>query len=130
ARGWPRIAGHRAGGETVRRVVEAAPGCGIATLTLYAFSADNWNRPGREVAALMELLREYLRHEVARCLREGVRLSFIGRRDRLPRTLVRAMEAAEAATAPGSVLHLRLALDYSAREAIVRAAGRVSSGRP
>src|SRR5438477_6553834 len=72
AHGWPRIAGHRAGAETVRRVVEVAPGCGIATLTLYAFSADNWSRPGREVGALMELLREYLRREVTKCLRQGV----------------------------------------------------------
>src|SRR5207249_2727064 len=81
-RGWPRAAGHRAGGDAVRRMVEAAPGLSIGTLTLYAFSSDNWRRPGPEVAALMELLRDYLRREIARCVKEGVSLHFIGRRDR------------------------------------------------
>jgi undecaprenyl diphosphate synthase len=128
ARGRPRIAGHRAGGDTVRRVVEAAPDLGIGTLTLYAFSSDNWSRPRREVAALMDLLGEYLRREVARCLKEGVRISFIGRRDRIPSRLVRAMETAETETEAGRTLHLRLALDYSARDAILRAARHVPSG--
>jgi undecaprenyl diphosphate synthase len=128
ARGWPRVAGHRAGGDTVRRVIEAAPGCGIGTLTLYAFSADNWTRPRREVSALMELLGDYLQREVARCIQEGVRLHFIGRRDRLPARLVSAMRAAESATAAGRVLQLRLAIDYSARDAIVRAAQRLKPG--
>jgi undecaprenyl diphosphate synthase len=126
ARGWPRIAGHRAGGEAVRRIVEAAPDHGVGTLSLYAFSADNWRRPRPEVAALMQLLGDYLRDEVARCVREGVRLSFIGRRDRLPRGLVRGIEAAESATAAGRTLHLRLAVDYSAREAILETARRLN----
>ena len=128
ARGWPRIAGHRAGGDTVRRVVEAAPGVGVGTLTLYAFSSDNWRRPRREISALMELLRDYLAREVARCVAEGVRVSFIGRRDRLAPAVLRAMEAAEAATAAGQTLHLRLAIDYSSREAILRAAQRIQPG--
>ena len=130
ARGWPRVAGHRAGGDTVRRVIEAGPGIGIGTLTLYAFSADNWARPRREVAALMELLSEYLRREIPRCVKEGVRVHFIGRRDRIPERLVRAMRAAEATTAPGRVLQLRLAVDYSARDAIVRAAQRMTPDQP
>jgi undecaprenyl diphosphate synthase len=109
----------------VRRVVEAAPGFGIGTLTLYAFSADNWRRPRREVTALMELLTDYLRREIARCVAEGVRVSFIGRRDRLPEVITRAMEAAEGATAAGKTLHLRLAIDYSARDAIISAARRI-----
>ena len=122
ARGLSRTAGHRAGVEAVRRIVEAAPACGIDTLTLYAFSSDNWQRPPAEVRALMHLLRLHLPAEAARCRRHGVRLSVIGRRDRLPATVLRAIGTAEARTAEGRVLHVRLALDYSARDAIVQAA--------
>src|SRR5277367_2255826 len=71
-RGLPRIAGHRAGASALRRTVEAAPGCGIGTLTVYAFSADNWRRPPDEVGALMRLFHNYLRKEQERCIREGV----------------------------------------------------------
>ncbi|HEX8904849.1 MAG TPA: di-trans,poly-cis-decaprenylcistransferase [Longimicrobiaceae bacterium] len=122
ARGMPRIAGHRAGARAVRRVVEAAPGVGIGTLTLYAFSSDNWQRPPREVGALMRLFRSYLASETERLIENGVRLTVIGRRDRLPEVLQRAIAGAEAATAGGVRLHLRLAIDYSARDAILRAA--------
>jgi len=121
ARGWVRSAGHRAGASAVRRVVEAAPGLGIRTLTLYAFSADNWKRPQAEVGALLRLFLRYLRTETARCREEGVVLNVIGRRDRLPDVLRRAIENAEAQTAGGAALELRLAIDYSARDAIVRA---------
>ena len=109
----------------MRRVIEAAPGFGIGTLSLYAFSSDNWRRPRREIEGLMELLRDYLRREVARCVAEGVRVSFVGRRDRLPPVVLREMETAEAATAAGQTLHLRLAIDYSSRDAILRAAKRI-----
>ena len=122
ARGRPRAAGHAEGARAVRRVVEAAPAAGIRTLTLYAFSADNWQRPAREVSSLMSLFRRYLHAETARCVENGVRLSVIGRRDRLGSALRRAIESAEAATAPGTTLDLRIAIDYSAREAIMRAA--------
>ena len=122
ARGLPRVAGHRAGAKAVRRGVEAAPGMGVGTLTLYAFSSDNWQRPPREVGALMRLFRSYLASETQRLLENGVRLTVIGRRDRLPEVLARAIAGAEAATAGGTRLHLRLAIDYSAREAILRAA--------
>ena len=122
AQGLPRAAGHREGAAAVRRVVEAAPASGIGTLTLFAFSADNWQRPEREVAWLMRLFREYLRAETARCVVTGVRLSIVGRRDRMPASLVRAITSAERATAKGERLHLRIALDYSARDAILRAA--------
>lgn len=122
ARGLPRAAGHRQGAEAVRRVVEAAPGLGIQTLTLYAFSSDNWRRPPREVAALMRLFRSYLRSETNRLRESGVRLSIIGRRDRLPGVLRAAMDEAEETTRGGTRLHLRLAIDYSARDAIIRAA--------
>ena len=121
-RRWPRVAGHPAGAASVRRVVEAAPALGIGTLTLYAFSADNWRRPRDEVRRLMALLRKYLRQEIERCVRNGVRVSAIGRRDRLPAGVLAALEHAEAATAQGRRLRLRLALDYSARDAIVAAA--------
>jgi undecaprenyl diphosphate synthase len=119
ARGLPRSAGHRAGATAVRRVIETAPSLGITALTLYAFSADNWQRPRAEVQTLMRLLRVYLRDETPRCIREGVRLEVIGRRDRLPAVLRAAIAAAERATAGGRTLDLRLAIDYSARAAIV-----------
>ena len=122
SRGLPRIAGHRAGADAVRRLVEASPVAGIGTLTLYAFSADNWQRPPDEVRALMQLMAAYLESETPRCIREGVRVEVIGRRDRLAETLLQAIGKAEAATASGTTLRLRIAVDYSARDAIVRAA--------
>ncbi|HKU62281.1 MAG TPA: di-trans,poly-cis-decaprenylcistransferase [Gemmatimonadales bacterium] len=128
--GRPRPEGHRAGAQTVRRVVEAAPGLGIGALTLYAFSADNWNRPTLEVRALMRLFREYLRAETPRCVRNGVRLEVIGRRDRLDGGLVGRIERAERATAGGRRLLLRIALDYSGRDAILRAAQCVQPATP
>jgi undecaprenyl diphosphate synthase len=124
ARGLPRMAGHQAGAENVRRIVKAAPGLGIGTLTLYAFSAGNWERPQAEVSTLMNLLHEYVLVETARWAAHGVRVSVIGRRDRLSRGLREDIEAAESATASGTTLHLRLAVDYSARESIFRAACR------
>lgn len=121
-RGLPRVAGHREGAHAVQRVVEAAPGLGIGTVTLYAFSSDNWGRPPREVSALMRLFRAYLASETARCVETGVRMRVIGRRDRLGGTLLRQIEAAEAATAGGDRLLLRIAIDYSARDVLLRAA--------
>src|SRR5215470_8831876 len=100
-RGLPRVAGHRAGANAVRRTIEAAPDFGISVLTLYAFSEDNWNRPVREVSALMKLLGRYLVQETDRCLANGVRLEAIGRRDRLPRPLISLLEDAERKTAVG-----------------------------
>jgi len=122
ARGLPRVAGHRAGASAVRRTVEAAAGLGVRILTLYAFSADNWQRPAAEVETLFRLLGEYLRHELDRCLEHGIRVSVIGRRDRLPAGLVEAIAETERATAAGRKLHLRIAVDYSARDAILGAA--------
>jgi undecaprenyl diphosphate synthase len=120
--GQARSAGHRAGAAAVRRAVEAAPGLGIRVLTLYAFSADNWRRPPAEVAVLMRLFREYLRAETARCVENGVRLEVIGRRDRLDRRLCRRIQDCERETAGGTRLLLRIAIDYSSRDAILRAA--------
>jgi undecaprenyl diphosphate synthase len=122
ARGLPRSAGHRAGAEAARAVIRAAPELGVATLTLFGFSAANWHRPASEVSALMSLLRKYLEAETAPCASNGVRMSVIGKRERLSPRLLAAIEAAEAGTRAGRRLHLRLAVDYSAREAIVRAA--------
>lgn len=125
-RGWPRAAGHRAGVRTVRRLVKAAPDCGVGVLTLYAFSSDNWRRPAVEVAALMKLLRRYVSAEAPGLAEAGVRLTAIGRRDRLPTGLADAIAAAEARTLGGERLHLRIALDYSARDAILLAAAKLA----
>ena len=121
SRGLPRIAGHRAGAEAVRRVVETAPTLGIGTLTLFAFSADNWRRPAEEVGALMDLFAEFLAAEAEHCLENGVRLEVIGRRDRLDRAVCCAISHAENLTAAANQLHLRIAVDYSGREAILAA---------
>src|SRR5512132_1657449 len=96
ARGLPRLAGHRRGVRAARRVVETAPGLGIGTLTLFAFSSDNWKRPRAEVDGLMALLGSFLGSEAAALAAQGVRLSLIGRRDRLPATLSAAATRAEA----------------------------------
>jgi undecaprenyl diphosphate synthase len=125
-RGLSRLRGHEAGVEAIRRVVKAAPQHGIGTLTLYAFSSDNWRRPRMEVSALMALLRFYLANEIESLVRNGVRLTVIGRRDRLPDGIAAAIERAETATASGDTLYLRIAVDYSARDAIMDAATRAA----
>jgi len=127
ARGLPRRRGHEAGARTVRTIVEAAPPLGIGLLTLYAFSADNWKRPRREVGALLALFRRYLDAECGRLRDAGIRLSIIGRRDRLPVSLCAAIERAEAATRQGEGMHLRVAIDYSGRDAILHAMTAVRS---
>jgi undecaprenyl diphosphate synthase len=123
-RGLPRSAGHRAGVKTVRRVVEAAPDLGITMLTLFAFSSDNWRRPDPEVRTLMSLLRHYLRADMRELIENGVRLTVIGRRDRLPDGLSREIAAVERASAHGQRLDLQVAIDYSSRDAIASAAAR------
>jgi undecaprenyl diphosphate synthase len=126
--GLPRSAGHRAGMEAVRRTVEAAADLGIGTLTLFAFSTSNWKRPDGEVDTLMWLFRAYLRADLERFADAGARLSVIGRRDRLPAKLRREIQTAERITARGRRLHLRVAIDYSSRETIARAAAAWSGG--
>jgi undecaprenyl diphosphate synthase len=125
-RGLPRIAGHSAGAETLRRIVETAPDCGIGVLTVYAFSSDNWKRPRMEVDALMALLARYLAGETPRCVMNGVRMSIIGRRDRLPDSLRESIDSAERETHQCNLLQLRLAIDYSARDAILHASRRAA----
>jgi undecaprenyl diphosphate synthase len=130
-RGLPRLAGHRKGADAVRRAVEAAPSCGIAALTLYAFSADNWRRPEAETSGLMHLFAEFLAGETQRCLDNGVRLRVVGRRDRLPHSLRAAILQSESATVRGTQLDLRIAVDYSSRFEIAEAAaagGAMRSG--
>ena len=129
ARGLPRVEGHRKGAEAVRRTIEAAPEVGITDLTLYAFSSDNWKRPRLEVAALMELFAYHLQCEAERCETNGVRISVIGRRDRLASSLVASIEAAEQRTARCERLHVRIAVDYSSRDAMLRAAA-ACAGQP
>jgi undecaprenyl diphosphate synthase len=130
ARGMPRTAGHRSGVRTARKIVESATRSPlVGTVTLYAFSSDNWTRPTPEVGALMRLLRRSLLIESKRCVENGVRLSIVGRRDRLPAALVVAIQEAEALTAHGRNLHLRVAIDYSSRESIMQAA-TLAHGEP
>jgi undecaprenyl diphosphate synthase len=126
-RGLPRIAGHRAGAAAARRLVEHALDLGIRSLTLYAFSSDNWQRPALEVHSIFWLLRGYLRLERERLRKNGARLEVIGRRDRLPKTLLRQIEEVEAATARGRRIHVRVAVDYSSRNAIAQVALGISS---
>ena len=121
-RGLPRVAGHRAGVAAARRVVEHAPDLGIRWLTLYAFSSDNWRRPPGEVQSIFWLLRAFLRLETEKLRQRGAQLQVIGRRDRLPGAVLREITRAECATAEGRRLHLRVAIDYSSRDAISRAA--------
>jgi undecaprenyl diphosphate synthase len=121
-RGLGRAAGHRAGAAVVRRIVEHAPDAGVGTLTLYAFSQENWRRPAFEVRSIFALLGIYLRLEREPMRQRGVRLEAIGRRDRLPKRLIREIEETETATAAGRRLNLRVAIDYSSRDAVARAA--------
>jgi undecaprenyl diphosphate synthase len=129
-RGQPREAGHVAGATAVRRTVEAAPALGITTLTLYAFSSDNWRRPRGEVENLMCLFQQYLDSECDVLADRGVRFNVIGRRDRISDSLGRSIAHVEERTRQGTALHLRVAIDYSARDALVTAAARVANGIP
>ena len=130
ARGRPREEGHIAGASAVRRTLECAPSFGITTLTLYAFSSDNWRRPRGEVDNLMFLLQKYLDMECATLIGHGVRFNVIGRRDRIPASLKRSIAHVEERTSESTDLHLRVAIDYSAREALLAAAGRFANGLP
>ena len=127
SRGLGHAQGHEAGAEALRRIVEAAPNLGIATLTVYAFASENWRRPKDETAAMMALFWRYLDSETETLVRDGIRLSVIGRRDRLDPALVTEIQRSEAATEWGDAMHLRLAVDYSARASILEAARRAGA---
>jgi undecaprenyl diphosphate synthase len=126
-RGLPRTAGHVEGAKAVNDIVETAARARVRVLSLYAFSADNWRRPGAEVSALMSLLRRYLMTETRRCIEQSIRINIIGRRDRLTPSLVRAIEQSEQLTAGCTGMHLRIAVDYSAQHSILEAARRAGS---
>lgn len=121
-RGLPRRAGHRVGAKAARRVIEAAARSTVKCLTLYAFSSDNWSRPRDEVSHLMLLFKRYLQSEISRCVDNDIRLNIIGRRDRLNPELVSIIERAESLTAAGDRMLLRIAVDYSARDALAASA--------
>ena len=123
--GLNRYRGHRAGSQAVRACIRAAPDFGVRVLTLYAFSANNWQRPAREVRVLMRLFERHLHDEMDECVQNGVRVQVIGRRDRLGARLCDAIEVAERTTRDGQRLLLRIAIDYSARDAILAAAERL-----
>ena len=124
SRGLPRSAGHRAGAAAAQSVIRCASNLDIQTLTLFALSSANWKRPDGEIASILEILQNYLREETVHCVDAGIRLSIIGRRDRLPVELRDAVMEAEMQTAKGTALHLRLAVDYSARHCLFQAASK------
>ena len=124
-RGMQRTDGHRAGAEALRRTIEAAPNCGVSVLTVYAFSSDNWKRPESEVNELMKLFRLHLLKAAHRGVSEGVKVSVIGRRDRLPGAVQMAIATAEGITRNGENLHLRIAVDYSSRDALLKAVNKL-----
>jgi len=126
-RGWPRLVGHRRGAERVRAVVEAAPGLGISHLTLYAFSTENWKRSTEEVIGLMSIFARYIKSEAEKLAEAGVRLRFIGGRERLNAKLQKLMAGIEARTAQGRRLTLTVAINYGGRDEIARAARRLAS---
>ncbi|MCW5965335.1 MAG: di-trans,poly-cis-decaprenylcistransferase [Bryobacterales bacterium] len=121
-RGLPRERGHAAGAKALREIVEAAPAMGIRNLTVFAFSADNWQRPESERAGLFKLFERYFRDEISRCAEEGVELRCLGWRHRLPASLQTAIADAERLTAHGKTLTLRVAIDYSSRALLAHAA--------
>jgi undecaprenyl diphosphate synthase len=121
-RGLPAIAGHRAGTQALRRTVEAAPGLGIRSLAVYAFSTENWGRPEQEVDDLMALFTETIRDQFPDLHRQGVCVRFVGRRDRCPADLLELMQDMETRTASNTRLDLWVAFDYGGRDELVRAA--------
>ena len=127
ARGLPRAAGHRAGAQAVRRAIEAAIGCGVQWLTIYAFSSENWRRPPEEVLDLTGLLRRYLRQELAEMSREGVRLRVLGNPQRFDGDLQAELARAEQSTRGNSRLNLNIALSYGSRDEIVAAAKAIAA---
>ena len=128
-RGLPRTAGHREGARALQRVLEAAQGLDIKVLTVFALSSNNWQRPKTEVQALLRLLKRRLLSEMPALKANGIRLNVIGRRDRLPADLLRVIDEAERLTADCTDWQLRVALDYSSREAILSAAMRCNGAR-
>ena len=131
-RGLPRSAGHRAGVDALRRAVRAAAEFGIEYLTIYSFSSENWSRPASEVSFLLDLLRRFIRQDVAELHRSGVRIKVVGSRDDLDPGIVSLLNDAERLTHENSTLNLVVAFNYGSRQEISRAvsaiAGKIASG--
>lgn len=126
SRGLPRLAGHKRGADRVREIVESCPDLGITHLTLFAFSTENWNRPAAEVLGLMRLFRRYIKKDSARLVAEGVRVRFIGGRERLAPDLQALMAGLERQSEGNDRLHLTVAINYGGRDEILRATRRVA----
>ncbi|HID79674.1 MAG TPA: di-trans,poly-cis-decaprenylcistransferase [Aquifex aeolicus] len=126
-RGLPRIYGHAEGVKSAERIIQTAKELGIKYLTFYAFSTENWKRPEEEVNFLMELLRWYLREKIPSFVEDDIRISFIGRRDRIPQETLKWMERAEKETARCGSLWVFVAVDYGGRDELVRAVNRIIS---
>ncbi|MDO5705327.1 MAG: polyprenyl diphosphate synthase [Paracoccus sp. (in: a-proteobacteria)] len=125
-RGWPRLVGHRRGAERVKQIVRACPDLGVGWLTVYAFSTENWKRSTEEVIGLMGIFRRYIEREADGMAAEGVRLRFIGGRDRLDQKLQDLMASIEARTAVNARLNLTVAINYGGRDELVRASTRLA----
>lgn len=128
ARGLPVVAGHEAGADTVKARLRDAVRLGIEELTVYSFSTENWTRSAEEVTALMRMFSERLQTETPELDAEGVRMRFIGRRDRVAKALLEQMERAEATTAANTRITLFIAFDYGGRQEILDAAARYQGG--
>jgi undecaprenyl diphosphate synthase len=127
SRGWPRLVGHRRGADRVRSVLRAAPGLGIRYLTIFAFSTENWKRSTEEVLGLMSLFARYIQNEADKLHKAGVRVKFIGGRERLEPHLQVLMAGIEEKTRANTLLTLTIAINYGGRDEIVRAASRLAS---
>lgn len=125
-RGWPRLVGHRRGAERVKQIVRACPDLGVDWLTVYAFSTENWKRSTEEVLGLMKIFRRYIQYEAESMSAEGVRMRFIGDRDRLDPKLQSLMSSIEMRTAKNSRLNLTVAINYGGRDELARAAQRLA----
>ena len=125
-RGWPRLVGHRRGAERVKQIVRACPDLGVDWLTIYAFSTENWKRSTEEVLGLMKIFRRYIEREAVGMAGEGVRMRFIGGRERLDARLQELMASIEARTAGNTRLNLTVAINYGGRDELVRAANRLA----
>ena len=132
-RGLPRSAGHKAGVDALRRAVKAAADFGIEYLTIYSFSSENWTRPAAEVSFLLDLLRRFIRQDVAELHRSGVKIKIVGSRDDLEPGIVSLLDDAERLTKENSKLNLIVAFNYGSRQEICRAmsaiAGKIESGK-
>ena len=126
ARGLPRTAGHKSGVDALRRTVRAAADLGIDYLTIYSFSSENWSRPLSEVSFLLDLLRRFIRQDVAELHASGVRIKVIGNRDELEPDLVALLADCEKLTAQNTKMTLVVAFNYGSRQEIVRAARKIA----